>query len=92
MSRDLGPPERERPGATASDRVNPEVRKPPSQPHSAVKPNVGPRRCGRHADTFRWGFGCGFRDALRLAARRLPPETWDALDGLADEYDLAGEP
>lgn len=45
--------------------------------------------CGRHADTFRWGFGCGFRDALRLAARELPPETWHTLDKLADEYGLA---
>jgi hypothetical protein len=38
---------------------------------------------------FREGFARGFRDALRLAARRLPPETWPALEALADQYDLA---
>ncbi len=48
------------------------------------------RQCGRHADTFRWGFAHGFKDALRLAARRLPPEAWPVLEALADEYELAG--
>lgn len=42
------------------------------------------------AHGFREDFARGFRDALRLAARRLPPETWPTLDALADEYDLAG--
>ena len=48
------------------------------------------RQCGRQADTYRWGFGRGFRDALRLAARRLPPEYWPVLDELASDYTLAG--
>lgn len=46
----------------------------------------------RGADLYREGFARGFRDALRLAARRLPPETWPVLDALADEHELAGSP
>ncbi len=85
------PPNEERPGATAGDRVNPEVRKPPSPPHSASDPSAAPRQCGRYADAWRWGFGHGFRDALRLAARRIDdPRVWMVLDELASDYDLAG--
>jgi hypothetical protein len=52
-----------------------------------------PRRrpaVGRYAHVWREGFGRGFRDALRLAARRLPPHTWPTLAELADQYELAG--
>jgi hypothetical protein len=44
----------------------------------------------RPAELWRDGFAHGFRDALRLAARELPPDTWAALDQLAERYDLAG--
>lgn len=43
-----------------------------------------------YAAAWRHGFGYGFRDALRLAGRRLGPEAWHTLSRLADEYDLAG--
>jgi hypothetical protein len=87
----MGPPDNERPGTTHSDRVNPEeVRKPPQLPHSAVKPNAADRHLGHYGGAWREGFGHGFRDALRIAARRLPPETWHTLAQLADEYELAG--
>jgi hypothetical protein len=45
---------------------------------------------GRFAGAWREGFGYGFRDACRLAARRLPPEYWHVVEALADEYELAG--
>lgn len=89
MTAHTGPPE-ERGGApTGSARHH--------QRQSLAKEDQHPqfnrlgRRCGRHADAWRWGFGCGFRDALRLAARQLPPETWDTLEALADQYELASE-
>lgn len=45
---------------------------------------------GRYGDVWRQGFGCGFRDALRVAARRVDdPAVWLMLSRLADEYDLA---
>jgi hypothetical protein len=52
------------------------------------KPTAATCQC--HADVWREGFRRGFGDALRLAARRLPPETWHTLDALADEYGPAG--
>ena len=51
--------------------------------------NAASQYRGRYGDVWRDGFGHGFRDALRLAARRLPPEAWSVLDKLADDYDLA---
>jgi hypothetical protein len=58
----------------------------PTHPQVQVLP---PRR---GADLYREGFARGARDALRVAARQLPPETWPVLDALANEYeyDLAG--
>jgi hypothetical protein len=50
----------------------------------------GPQHIGGYAHAWREGFGQGWRDALRCAARRLPPETWAILDALACEYQLAG--
>jgi hypothetical protein len=44
---------------------------------------------GRYALGWRHGFRAGAADALRLAARRLPPEAWNVLDKLADAYELA---
>ena len=51
--------------------------------------NAGPRNIGRYATGWRHGFCAGAIDALRLAARRLPPEAWNVLDDLADAYELA---
>jgi hypothetical protein len=45
---------------------------------------------GRYAAAWRHGFGHGFRDALRIAAQELPPETWGTRYRLADRYELAG--
>jgi hypothetical protein len=51
---------------------------------------AAPRHAGSYAYAWREGFGYGFRDALRLAARRLPPECWHVMEALASEYELAG--
>ncbi len=41
----------------------------------------------RCAPAWREGFGAGFRDALRLAAREIDdPHAWAVLDRLADRY------
>lgn len=45
---------------------------------------------GRAAQLWREGYAAGFHDALRLAERELPPETWAVLYQLATRYDLAG--
>jgi hypothetical protein len=89
MSDDLGPPDKERPGARNSDRVNPKVGSSPKSPTTAkVTPPRG--RCW-DADSWRYGFGSGFRDALRLAAREIDdPAAREVLDRLADQYYLAG--
>jgi hypothetical protein len=43
------------------------------------------------AESWRYGFGLGFRDALRLAAREIDdPAARAVLDRLADQYYLAG--
>ncbi len=62
----MGPPEKERPGAPSSDRVNPEVRKPPQPPHSASKRNAAVRQCAGLA-VFDW------RAAARLTETSLKP-------------------
>jgi hypothetical protein len=50
-----------------------------------------PNAASRHGTAWREGFGYGFRDALRCAARRTDdPDVWAMLSRLADEYDLAG--
>jgi hypothetical protein len=59
----VGLPEKERPGAHGV-RVNPEVRKPPQPPHSAVQPNAAARQCA--GDTV-----AGLH-RRRAASRRLP--------------------
>jgi hypothetical protein len=53
--------------------------------------NAYRRHVGRYAAAWREGFGYGFRDALRLAGRRLPLECWAVLEQLADEYELAAD-
>lgn len=59
-------------------------------PNGTFNANTRRSHIGRYAHAWRYGFGCGFRDALRLAARELPPDTWHTLEQLADRYDLAG--
>ena len=59
-------------------------------PHRHPQGTTAPRHIGGYASAWRHGFAYGFRDALRLAARRLPAEAWSVLDALASEYDLAG--
>jgi hypothetical protein len=53
------------------------------------KGNAAHRHIGRYTCGWRDGFTAGAIDALRLAARRLPPEAWNVLDKLADQYALA---
>ncbi|HSS26058.1 MAG TPA: hypothetical protein VLL82_17050 [Mycobacterium sp.] len=78
-----GPPERGRPGPTpGTGPTKSEIAKPTNQ--VAAYSTVARQR-GAYACAWRHGFAFGFRDALRLAARRLPPETWHTLDRLADE-------
>jgi hypothetical protein len=45
---------------------------------------------GRYATGWRHGFTAGALDALRLAGRQLPPESWVGIEQLADRYELAG--
>ncbi|MGO9155888.1 hypothetical protein [Mycobacterium sp.] len=45
---------------------------------------------GRYACGWRDGFRAGAADALRVAGRRLPVETWHTIEALADAYELAG--
>lgn len=40
----------------------------------------------KYAAGYRYGFNRGARDALRCAARELPPETWSTLHALTDRY------
>lgn len=54
------------------------------------QPSAATRHLGCYPMAWRDGFGCGFRDALRLAGRRLPPHTWATLEAIASEFDLAG--
>lgn len=66
--------------------------KPPSTPTATL---IAGRHfhASRAGDVWREGFSHGFRDALRLAQRRIDdPEVWAVLDRLADDYSLAGEP
>jgi hypothetical protein len=90
----LGPPDKERPGAIDSDRVNPEVGSSPKSP-TTDKAITAPRQCrrntvGLYASGWRDGFKAGAADALRVAGRHLPAETWPALEALSSEFDLAG--
>ena len=80
--------EKERPGAHHN--AGPIRKSGPHQGHQPRPAYSRSRQCGRYADTWREGFAYGFRDALRLAARQLPPETWSTLAELADRYALAG--
>jgi hypothetical protein len=47
-------------------------------------------RLGRYAAGWRHGFTAGAVDALRVAGRQLPPESWHVVEALADAYELAG--
>jgi hypothetical protein len=59
-------------------------------PNGTFNANTRRSHIGRYASGWRDGFRAGAADALRLAARLLPAETWHTLTRLADEYDLAG--
>ena len=83
-----GPPGKERPGAHHN--AGPIRKSGPHQDHQPASAYYKCRNFGRYAVAWREGFGAGFRDGLRLAARRLPPETWGTLEALVDEHDLAG--
>jgi hypothetical protein len=52
---------------------------------------TGRRHIGRYASGWRDGFRAGAADALRVAGRHLPPETWHAIEALADAYELAAD-
>jgi hypothetical protein len=86
---DTGPPEKDE-GRVPNDPAN--VENPiATTPPNTAKHHQGGYRHSSGADLWRDGFGCGFRDALRLAARRIDdPAVWVVLDRLADDYDLAG--
>jgi len=53
--------------------------------------NALTRRSTSHSGVWRNGFRTGALDALRSAARWLPPDTWSALDQLARLYEQAGD-
>jgi hypothetical protein len=78
----MGPPEWEA-GPHQQGPANAEVSTPIT---STSKPIT--TRC--YAQGWRNGFAYGFRDAPRLAARRLPVDCQLVLDQIVDEYNLAG--
>jgi hypothetical protein len=48
---------------------------------------------GEMSRMWRGAYGRGFRDALRLAARRTDqPEMWLMLSQLGEEFNLGGDP
>jgi hypothetical protein len=89
----MGPPESKRGGdptpGTARHHHHPHntTRHHPSGFHDATNRRSQPA-C--YAAAWRRVYARGFRDALRLAERRLGPEAWHTLSQLADEYDLVG--
>src|SRR6476620_11010456 len=100
MLRNLGPPG----GQNDDARPMPGDREPPGERGGGPTPETArhhqlPARIkdqhphSRRGCDWRAGFAAGFRDALRLAARRGGDlDTLALLLRLADDYDLAGEP
>lgn len=96
MSRDLGPPGRERPGATPSDRVFPEVNRPAKPRNSAPKPNLADRHLASSQQVSWWDVHehvAPFLEAAGSWPMAGTPE-WCALDDsdpvkLAAIYDAA---
>jgi hypothetical protein len=90
MNRDLGPPDWGKGRAPHHQDPQPHLhgQQAITKTASHHQPSAAGRHIGRYATAFRHGFGCGFRDALRLAARRLGPETWHTLAQLEDEYSI----
>lgn len=87
----MRPPE-ERGGAPTPESARHHQRQPLTKEDQHRQFNRPGRQCGRHADTFRWGFAHGFKDALRLAAREIDdPDVWAVLDRIADQYELAAD-
>jgi len=82
-----GPPEKERPDGSQAAR--PIQKSGPHQTHQPRPAYIRGHRQPRYADAWRRGFAQGFKDSLRLAARRLPAEYWQLLDDLASEFELA---
>lgn len=72
---------------------------PPPSPDTSRQPSdqrsfhASTRHCqiGRYAAGWRAGFRAGAVDALRVAGRRLPVETWHIVEALADQYELAAD-
>jgi hypothetical protein len=90
--RDSGPPDNKSdPGSSPGPPLSTPPTPPPPQKRKPAQPHSRPagRHLGRYGYAWREGFGYGFRDALRLAGRRLPPEYWHVVEALADEFDLA---
>lgn len=57
---------------------------------TVVEPYGGCHHVGRGGESYRYAFKRGAKDALRIAARRLPPDMWDVvalLERLSDEYE-----
>ena len=86
MPGDLEPPGERGGGSTPESR--------PRHQHRPLIKDQHPQfnRPGRYGCAWRDGFGCGFRDALRLATREIDdPAVWSVLDEIASRYDLAGD-
>jgi hypothetical protein len=64
----------------------PAITRPPEVDAPERNRRIRRRQVGRYARAWREGFVSGAVDALRLARRRLPPETWWVLQQLSDEY------
>ncbi|WP_322859151.1 hypothetical protein U8D42_03980 [Mycobacterium europaeum] len=62
-----------------------------TRPQHRVHSNARRPRLGMYACGWRAGFAAGAADALRVAGRRLPVETWHIIEVLADQYELAAD-
>ena len=84
-----GPPEDDAARTASSNRPGPCV-KGLAKSHQRLQATTVSRHIGRYTAGWRDGFTAGAVDALRVAGRYLPVETWHIIEQLANQYDLAG--
>jgi hypothetical protein len=79
------PPERVPPGTTPGDTTNTST---PAHIKTSgyFDPKTRRPRLGVYGTGWCDGFRAGAVDALRLAGRQLPPESWHVVEALADAY------
>jgi hypothetical protein len=89
MSARTGPPEDDAARTVSPKRPGPCV-KGLAKTHQRLQATTASRHIGRYTAGWRDGFTAGAADALRVAARHLPVETWHIIESLANQYELVG--